>query len=101
MANFVHRQDDSRACGAKTRATVNNVRVNNKFISTEGDTNTHGGGALRATETSGRTRAGGKPIIILNDPASPDRLFRVIGHEGHGHGNPSATGASNNVRAGG
>lgn len=101
MANFVHRQDDSRECGAKTQARVNNVRVNGKFISTEGDTNTHSGGALRATETSGRTRAGGKPIIILNDPAGRDALCGVIGHEGHGHCNPKATGASNNVRAGG
>ena len=101
MANFVHRNNDSRACGSKTQARVNNVRVNGEFISTEGDTNTHGGGALRASETSGRTRAGGKPIIILNDSASPDRLFRQIGHEGHPHGNPKATGASGNVRAGG
>jgi uncharacterized Zn-binding protein involved in type VI secretion len=98
MANFVHRNNDSRACGAKTRATVNNVRVNGRFISTEGDPNTHGGGALRATETSGRTRAGGKPIIILNDPASADALCPPLGPP---HCNPRATSASGDVRAGG
>ena len=97
--NFVHRDNDRRICGASTKATVNNVRVNNQFISTEGDTNSHSGGALGATVTSGRTRAGGKPIIILNDPASADRLCG--GHSGHGHCNPKASQASNNVRAGG
>ena len=99
--NFVHRNNDSIACGAKTNATVNNVRVNNQFISTEGDTNSHSGGALQATATSGRTRAGGKPIIILNDPAQQDRFCGKIGHSGHGHCNPKATSASGNVRAGG
>jgi hypothetical protein len=99
--NFVHRDNDKRQCGASTSATVNNVRVNNQFISTEGDTNSHSGGALRATATSGRTRAGGKPIIILNDPASQDSLCGKIGHAGHGHCNPKATSASGNVRAGG
>lgn len=96
MVNFVHRNNDSRVCGARTRAIVNNVRVNGEFISTEGDPNTHGAGTLRATVTSGRTRAGGRPIIILNDPASPDSLC-----PGPGHCNPIATSASGDVRAGG
>lgn len=98
--NFVHRNNDKRLCGASTRATVNNVRVNNQFISTEGDPNSHGGGVLQATATSGRTRAGGKPIIILNDPASRDSY---CGRPGYGpeHCGPSATSASGNVRAGG
>jgi len=98
MANFIHRNNDSRACGARTRATVNNVRVNGEFISTEGDPNSHGGGSLRATLTSGRTRAGGKPIIILNDPASPDSLCPTVGPP---HCTPRATSASGDVRAGG
>ena len=99
--NYVHRNNDKRMCGASTRAIVNNVRVNNEFISTEGDPNTHGGGVLQATVTRGRTRAGGKPIIILNDPAGRDRLCGVIGHAGHGHCSPKATSASGDVRAGG
>ena len=44
MARYVHRERDSRICGAGTVTRINNVRVNNRFISVEGDTNTHGGG---------------------------------------------------------
>ena len=45
----------------KTR--INNVRVNNRFISVEGDTNTHGGGSLKATLTVGKVRAGQRAVL--------------------------------------
>ena len=48
MSKPVHRERDSRICGASTVTRINNVRVNNRFISVEGDTNTHGGGSLKA-----------------------------------------------------
>ena len=95
MTNFIHRQNDLRICGAQTVATNNRVRANGKLISIDGDTNTHGGGALHATETVGKVRIGGIPVIILNDPASPDSLC-----PGGGHCNPRASSASPNVRAG-
>lgn len=97
MAKPVHRQDDSRACGAKTIAQCSNVRVNNKFISIEGDTNTHGSGPLRATLTVGKVRVNGKPVILLDDPAGADSLCPPLGPP---HCNPKATTASPNVRAG-
>lgn len=96
----IHRNSDRRDCGARTKTRCTNVRVNSRFISIQDDINTHTGGALKATITKGKVRANSVPIIVLNDPASPDRLFRQIGHEGHPHGNPKATSASPNVRAG-
>ena len=74
----------------------NKVRVNGRAVSIEGDTNTHGAGALRASETVGKVRVNGIPVIILNDNASPDSLC-----PGPGHCNPKAASASPNVRAGG
>ena len=56
MSKPVHRERDSRICGASTVTRINNVRVNNRFISVEGDTNTHGGGSLKATLTVGKPR---------------------------------------------
>jgi uncharacterized Zn-binding protein involved in type VI secretion len=97
MTNFIHRQNDARSCGATTITTSNTVRVNGRFISVEGDTNTHGGGALRATQTAGKVRVGGKSVIILNDPASPDSLCPPLGGA---HCSPKASSASPNVRAG-
>jgi uncharacterized Zn-binding protein involved in type VI secretion len=101
MARFIHRQNDSRVCGASTVTRCSNVRVNGQFISIEGDTNTHGGGKLRATETTGKVRVNNEPVILQNDPADSDKLCGVPGHEGHGHCEPSARSASPNVRAGG
>jgi uncharacterized Zn-binding protein involved in type VI secretion len=97
MTNFIHRQNDARSCGATTVTTSKTVRVNGRFISVEGDTNTHGGGALHATITAGKVRVGGKSVIILNDPASPDRECPI---PGGAHCNPKASSASPNVRAG-
>jgi len=93
---YVHRDRDSRSCGAQTIATGVNVRVNGKTVAVDGDKNTHGGGALITSNP--KIRIGGKPIIVLNDNASPDRLCPIVGPP---HCNPKATGASGNVRAGG
>jgi|TARA_B110000503_G_scaffold137242_1_gene221138 hypothetical protein len=95
MTNFVHRQGDKRSCGASTITKTSKVRVNGKFISVEGDTNTHGGGGLKPSVTQGRVRAEGKSVIILNDNASADN------HSLPKHPNPKASSASPNVRAGG
>jgi len=97
MARFVHRQGDSRTCGATTVTQISNVRVNNRNISTDGDPNTHGGGALKASETVGRVRAGGIPVILNGDGADADKLCPPLGGA---HCAPSAASASPNVRAG-
>ena len=98
MARYIHRLGDSRTCGATTVAQQNSVRANNRFISIQGDPNTHGGGALRATETVGKVRIGGIPVILQNDPASADSLCPPLGGN---HCSPNASSASPNVRAGG
>ena len=97
MAQYVHRQSDSRSCGATTIARVSNVRVNNRNISVDGDPNTHGGGNLKASVTVGKVRANSIPVIVLNDSASPDSLCPIPGGP---HCEPKATSASENVRAG-
>lgn len=97
MTNFVHRDGDTRSCGATTQSSSNRVRVNGRAISIEDDTNTHGGGALKASETVGKVRVNGKPVILLNDNASPDKLCPIPGGS---HCNPKASSASHNVRAG-
>jgi len=96
MARYIHRQGDSRICGAATVNTQTTVRANGRFISIDGDPNTHGGGALIATETVGRVRIAGIPIILNGDPAKPDSLCPIPPHCG-----PDASSASPNVRAGG
>ena len=96
MARFIHRNGDSRSCGATTVVQQTNVRANHRPISIQGDPNTHGGGALRATETVGKVRVTGIPVILMSDPASPDRLCPIPPHCG-----PDASSASPNVRAGG
>jgi len=95
MARYVHRQFDSRDCGAGTITQCSNVRVNGRFISIDGDTNSHGAGSLIATDTVGKVRANAIPVILQSDPAKPDKLC-----PGDSHCNPKARQASPNVRAG-
>jgi len=96
MARYIHRQGDSRICGAATVNTQTTVRANGRFISIDGDPNTHGGGALKATETVGKVRINGIAVILNGDPASPDSICPIPPHCG-----PNASSASPNVRAGG
>ena len=98
MARYIHRQGDSRVCGASTVTQQNTVRANNRFVSIQGDPNTHGGGNLRATETVGKVRVANIPVILQNDPAGPDGLCPIPGGPNCA---PSASSASPNVRAGG
>jgi uncharacterized Zn-binding protein involved in type VI secretion len=93
---YVHRDKDSRSCGAQTIATGTNVRVNGRTVAVDGDKNTHGGGSLITSNP--KIRIGGKPIIVLNDNASPDKLCPPLGGA---HCSPKASTASGNVRAGG
>jgi len=96
----VHRNNDRRDCNASTRARSRSVRVNSRWISIQGDPNSHRGGALKATITPGKVHAENRAVILIRDPASSDSLCGVIGHGGHGHCNPRAATASPDVRAG-
>jgi uncharacterized Zn-binding protein involved in type VI secretion len=95
MTRHIHRQGDSRICGATTVNTQTKVRANGRFVSIEGDPNTHGGGALIATDTVGKVRIAGIPVILNADPARPDSLCPIPPHCG-----PDASSASPDVRAG-
>ena len=98
MTAFVHRQGDSRSCGASTVTRVTNVRVNGRPISVDKDTNTHGAGQLNASVTVGKVRANSIAVVLNGDTAQPDNLCPI---PGGAHCSPNASSASPNVRAGG
>lgn len=92
----VHRNNDRRSCGARTRAQSKKVFVNNQPVSINGDPNTDGGGSL--INSVSNVRINNIPIIVLNDNAKPDSLCPI---PGGAHCNPKAASGSPNVRAGG
>jgi hypothetical protein len=93
----VHRNTDSRNCGAKTTVVgQSNVFVNNLLASVQGDKNTHGGGALKATVNDGTVFVNNKKVVLKGSAASPDSLCPP---RGGSHCNPKSVGASPNVFA--
>lgn len=89
----VHRQDDSRACGATTIVTgQGTVFVETKLFSVQGDPNTDGGGALIAGGST--VRINNIPVIVVGDSAAADDLCIPIGGA---HCAPSATSGSGTV----
>jgi uncharacterized Zn-binding protein involved in type VI secretion len=89
----VHRQDDSRACGATTIVTgQSSVFVNGKLWSVAGDPNTDGNGQLIASGTT--VKINNILVIVLGDSAAPDDLCIPLGGF---HCAPSATSGSPNV----
>ena len=76
----IHRDKDSRVCGASTVAVgQNTVYANNLLVSVSGDPNTHGGGNLigRCKEVYAGY------IMVVNhspDDAAPDALCPGDGH---------------------
>lgn len=97
MSISVHRDTDSRACGASTvSAQSKNVFVNNLLWSINGDPNSHGGGNLIAAVN--QVFIGGIMCVNVGDSASPDGLCAPLGGA---HCAPSATGGSSNVFVGG
>jgi len=98
MASGVHRDGDSRSCGASTIVTgQNNVYINGQLASVLGDPNSHGSGDLLADVGSGTFYINGKLVVMLGSGASPDALCPIIGPP---HCNPSATAASGDVFGG-
>jgi len=74
----IHRQDDSRTCGATTIVTgQSTVYAGGKLISVDGDGNTDGGGALSTSH--GSITINGKGIIVVGDSAAPDSLSPIPG----------------------
>lgn len=75
----IHRDTDSRSCGATTQvAGQSNVYANNLLVSVDGDPNSHGGGALSA----GSNKVFINNIAVVNhtpDGAAPDGLCPSAG----------------------
>jgi len=92
----VHRNGDSRACGATTTVVGDtNVFCNGQLISVNGDPNTDGGGSLIAQ--CNNVFADGKLVVILGNDADPDSQCIPVGGA---HCDPSATSGSPNVFTG-
>jgi len=74
----IHRQDDSRTCGATTIVSgQSTVYAGGKLISVDGDNNTDGGGALSTSHSN--ITINGKGIIVVGDSAAPDSLCPIPG----------------------
>lgn len=91
----VHRNTDSRNCGAETQVRgQSNVFVNNLLCSVLGDPNTHGGGSLQASNNDGTVFVNGILVNLLGSDANSDSFCPIPPHC-----NPKASSASNNVFA--
>jgi len=92
----VHRNGDSRKCGASTNAVAHkNVYVNDQPISVDGDPNSHGGGSLNAQCKN--VFVGNKLVVLNGNSASPDALCPIPGGP---HCGPDATSGSPDVYIG-
>ena len=97
MSIAVHRNGDSRNCGASTNVQgQGTVYVNGKLASVLGDPNSHGGGALKASTNDGTVFVNSILLNLLDSSASPDALCPIPGGP---HCNPKASQASENVFA--
>tara|TARA_R110001592_G_scaffold174959_1_gene413929 strand:+ start:1427 stop:1708 length:282 start_codon:yes stop_codon:yes gene_type:complete len=90
----VHRDTDSRSCGASTNAANPNVYTNNLLTAIDGNPNSHGGGGLVAANPN--VFIGGKLTVIMGNDANPDSFCPIPPHC-----NPAATSGSGNVYIGG
>lgn len=92
MPTAVHRNGDSRACGASTTVTnQSSVYVNNKLVAVQGDPNSHGGGDLNASVNPGTIFAENIEVVFNGSTADADALCIPIGGA---HCAPSATSGS-------
>ena len=92
----VHRQDDSRVCGATTVVSGQGfVYVDGKLWAVIGDINTDGGGGLIPSNIAD-IYINGKRVIGVGDHAEADSLCETIGPP---HCDPFATGGDSNVTA--
>lgn len=93
----VHRQGDSRTCGATTVVSgQNSVFANNLLISVNGDQNTHGNGQLVAACNNLFIN---NKLVVNNTPdsASADDLCPPLGGA---HCSPVTAGGSSDVIVG-
>ena len=86
----IHRNGDSRACGATTVVSgQSNVYANGKLVSVDKDLSSHGGGAL--TARSRNVYINGKLVVNVGDAGAVDE---------QDHTNTAASSGSPNVFVG-
>lgn len=93
----IHRNSDSRTCGATTIVSgQGNVFANNLLVSVNGDPNSHGGGNLIAANNNVYIN---NKLVVNHSPesASPDALCPPLGGA---HCNPQTANGSPNVFVG-
>jgi uncharacterized Zn-binding protein involved in type VI secretion len=96
MAIPIHRNGDSRTCGAATVvAGQNTVFANRRLVSVNADPNSHGGGALSAR--CNQVFVNGKMVVIVGNSAAPDSLCPPLGGA---HCAPASSSGSGNVFVG-
>lgn len=96
MSISVHRNGDSRSCGASTVVSgQSTVFANGKLVSVNADPNSHGGGALRAS--CNQVFVNGKLVVKRGNSAAADSLCP---DQGGAHCSPNATSGSGNVFVG-
>jgi len=92
----VHRNGDSRACGATTVVSGQGfVYVDGELWAVEGDPNSHGAGTLSAGQIAA-IYINGIRVIGVGDSAGADALCPVVGGP---HCGPDATSGDANVTA--
>jgi len=92
----VHRNTDSRACGASTVVSGNgSVFANNLLVSVNSDPNSHGAGNLIASTNN--IFAENKKVVEVGDSAAADDLCPPLGGD---HCEPVSTTGSDNVFVG-
>lgn len=92
----IHRNTDSRVCGASTVVSGNGtVYANNLLVSVNDDPNSHGGGALSAS--TNQIFVENKMVVEVGDSAAPDGLCPILGGP---HCAPSSSSGSANVFVG-
>jgi len=97
MAIPIHRNGDSRTCGAATIvAGQGTVFANSKLVSVDADPNSHGAGAL--TAKCNEVYVNSKMVVIVGNSASADSLCPTAGGD---HCNPKSSSGSGNVNVGG
>ena len=97
MAIAIHRDTDSRACGATTVVSgQGTVFANGLLVSVDADPNSHGAGAL--TAACNQVFVNGKMVVIVGNSAAPDSLCPPLGGA---HCAPASSSGSGNVFVGG
>jgi len=93
MTEPVHRDTDSRTCGASTTVSnQSNVFANNLLVSTNGDPNSHGSGGLVAGANN--VFVNNILVVRIADGSDSDSLCPPLGGD---HCSPTPSSASENV----